>query len=96
MKYKVFSIYDAKAEAHMPPFFFAATGLAIRAFADMANDPSHTVGKHPEDYSLFEIGTFDDAIGVFENHEAKIPLGTALENKTQGEIWPAGVQGESA
>lgn len=79
MIYKVFTIYDAKAEAYLPPFYFAATGQAIRAFADMANDYDHQVGRHPTDYTLFELGYFDDTDATFEAHDAKIPLGIALE-----------------
>lgn len=76
---KVFSIYDSKAEAYLPPFCFAATGMAIRAFADMANDPNHQVGRHPEDYTLFELGVFDDEHGQYTQDAAKVALGTGLE-----------------
>lgn len=79
MIYKVFTIYDAKAEAYLPPFYFAATGQALRAFADMANEREHQVGRHPADYTLFELGYFDDGDATFEAHQAKIPLGTAVE-----------------
>lgn len=79
MRFKLFSIYDSKAEAHLPPFSFAATGMAVRAFADMANDPQHQVGRHPEDYTLFELGTFDDEHALVEMYPAKQSLGNALE-----------------
>ena len=47
----------------MRPFFEQAKGLAIRAFADLVNDPSTVVGKHPQDFTLFEIGNFDQDNG---------------------------------
>lgn len=60
---KVFTIRDGACEAFMRPFFAQAAGAAIREFADLANNPEHPVGQHPEDYTLFEIGWFDEATG---------------------------------
>lgn len=70
MKLRAFCVRDEKAEAFLPPFFLHAIGQAMRAFADSVNDPAHQFGKHPEDYSLFEIGSFDDALGRFEPFES--------------------------
>lgn len=60
---KIYSVYDCKAEAYMQPFFMATKGLAIRGFEQLVNDPKTTVNKHPEDFTLFEIGEFDDTSG---------------------------------
>lgn len=78
MKTKIFTVYDVKAQANMTPFFMQSTGQAVRAFEDTVNDPKSAFNKHPEDYTLFEIGTFDDQTGTLENHKASISLGTAL------------------
>ncbi len=50
----------------------------MRSFEDITGDADHPIGKHPEDYSLFRIGGFDDTNGKFldENNEC---LCTALE-----------------
>jgi hypothetical protein len=64
MKLKVFSIFDSKAQCFAAPFFLPVVGAALRAFGDLADDPRSTVNKHPEDYSLFVIGEFDDSVGV--------------------------------
>lgn len=66
MKQKVFCIYDDKAKAYLAPFFLPEMGMAIRAFGDCVNDPKHAFGMHPEDYTLFCAGTFDQASGLFE------------------------------
>lgn len=79
MNLKMFVIFDVKAEAYLPPFFMTATGLAIRTFSDMACDKNHQVGQHPEDYTLFEIGEYDQSNGSVQMLDAKRPLGTALE-----------------
>ncbi len=60
MNHRIFVIFDAKARAYLPPFFLPEAGQATRAFSDMVNNPEHQFGLHPEDYTLFEIGTFDD------------------------------------
>lgn len=75
---KIFSIYDSKAEAYLPPFFLNATGLALRAFEDAANNPQTDFGKYSADYTLFELGEFDEQNCDFNFHRAMINLGTAL------------------
>jgi len=64
MKHKVFSVFDDKAKAYLPPFFLHTSGMAFRAFQDACRDEGHQFCKHPEDYVLFEIGEFDDVKGV--------------------------------
>jgi len=75
---KIFTVFDGPANAYLPPFFFHAAGQAVRAFTDSANDDQHLIGKHPADYTLFEVGTYDDATGIFENVQ-HINLGNGLE-----------------
>ena len=60
MRLMVYTIYDTAAKAYMRPFFLQSDGQAIRSFSDLALDADHEVGRHPEDYSLYRIGFFDD------------------------------------
>jgi len=55
-----YSIYDNKALVYAVPFFAINDGHAIRSFTDLANDPNTTIGRHPGDFSLYEVGLFDD------------------------------------
>lgn len=64
MRLRAFCIYDQKAKAYMSPFFMGEVGQATRAFTDMAASADHLIGKHPEDYVLFEVGSFDDHTGL--------------------------------
>lgn len=64
MKHKVFSIFDVKAQAYLPPFYMPETAMAIRVFSDCVNSGDHQFGKHPGDYTLFEMGVWDDSICV--------------------------------
>lgn len=63
MKTSVYSVFDAKAAVYGVPFFMPKDGMAVRAFTDLANDSNTMCGKHPEDFTLFKIGEFDDATG---------------------------------
>lgn len=62
---KAFSLFDLKTGIFGVPFFMAHVAQARRACEDLANDLNTTVGRHPGDYMLTEIGTFDDASGAF-------------------------------
>jgi len=64
MIHKIYAVYDSKGESYTPPFFDHAEGRAIRTFADCCNDPGHQFGKHPNDYTLFDLGVYDDNTGT--------------------------------
>ena len=64
MKQLAFAIYDSASEAYMRPFFMNTIGQAIRQFEDLAVDQEHPIGQHPQDYSLFQIGSYTDHDGV--------------------------------
>ena len=60
-----------------------ATGQAMRAFEDTVNDVTTQFGKHPEDFTLFEIGTFDDQTCTFDLYKTNISLAKAIELVSQ-------------
>ena len=63
---KVYSIYDKAAKAFNTPFFMHNKALAIRAFEDNVNSAEeNNIGKHPEQFSLFCLGEYDDSKGTF-------------------------------
>lgn len=76
MMLKVFSLYDTKTGLHGTPFVMQHVGQAIRACQDLAGDLNTTVGRHPADYMLVELGTFDDNTGAFDN--AYSPIATVV------------------
>lgn len=75
---KLFSVFDAKLEAFIQPFYELTTAAAVRAFTNAANEPKHNFKIHGEDYSLFELGTFDQEKGTFSILESPKPLGLAI------------------
>ena len=72
------SIYDAKAEAFMSPMTFQAKGQAVRSFADAVNKEDSEFNKHPEDYSVFLLGTFDPKMGKIEVQKSPISLAIGI------------------
>lgn len=76
-KLMAFSVHDQAAAAFLRPFFTKTRGQAVRGFSDAVNDAKHEFHAHPEDYTLFYIGEFDEDKGELK---ASVPesLGNAL------------------
>lgn len=83
---KLFSVYDSKTEAYGVPFAMITKGEALRGFADVANDPQTQICKYPGDFTLFELGEFNELNGMFNIYETKINLGTAIEFKKENPV----------
>lgn len=83
---KVLTVYDSKAEAYLPPFYMRTTAEAIRAFEATCNDTESNMSRYPEDYTLFEIGDWDDDKGNITMYETKKSLGLAIEYKKQTKL----------
>lgn len=62
MKHQIFSVFDHKIEAYLPPFYTPKIAVAHRAFSDCINSPTHQFGKHPADYTLFYLGEWCDQL----------------------------------
>lgn len=82
-KIKVFSVWDKKALAYMNPFYYLQTGQAIRGFSDAVNDPQSPFFKHPEDFTLFQVGEWDDRDGRLGALEQPILVEEALNVKNK-------------
>jgi len=67
MELQVYSVRDAKAEIFNQPFLQKTHGEAERTFKNLVSDPNSTVGKFPEDYSLYYLGTYDDSKGLYQS-----------------------------
>lgn len=76
---KVYSIFDSKAEEYGPMFFQRNKHEATRTFGELVVDPSNRISRHPGDYTLFELGTFDRSKGLYVPHKAHENLGVGSE-----------------
>lgn len=86
----IFAVLDHKAGfySEMPIFQFRSVGEAKRSFSDMVNDvkADNAIAKHPEDYSLCFIGTYNPITGTFENADKIENLGTGVSYKYDTKI----------
>lgn len=86
MNSKAFTVYDGKAKTFSSPFFMITTGMALRAFEDLVNDPATMPSRHPEDFVLYECGTFDDQTGLMEFINPLNLVATASEYKKKAPV----------
>jgi hypothetical protein len=79
----VIAMRDRVANLYGQPVYVANLGSAIRGFGDQINDPTSPMNKHPDDYDLYELGTFDDEAGTFVNlpQPRQLALGRDLLTK---------------
>lgn len=59
-----YSIFDTKALQYHTPFFAPTDGAAVRMLQELVSDPNTMIGRHPSDFTLFSIGSYDDQKGV--------------------------------
>ena len=64
MKLCFYSVFDSAVGAYMRPFVMQSDGQAVRQFTDEAVGADNPIASHPEDYSLFRVGMFDDNSGT--------------------------------
>jgi len=83
MKHNIIAIRDRKANAFNRPMALPSIGQAIRSFQDEINreDNNNDLWKHPGDFDLYLLGTWDDETGQFENSEVpnQIAIGEELK-----------------
>lgn len=60
----IYALFDAKIEGYLPPFTMKADGQAKRAMLDAMQNNTTDIARHPEDFSLFRLGVFDEENGL--------------------------------
>jgi hypothetical protein len=65
MIWQMYSIFDVKTEVYQGPFRFQTEGQALRWFQDAIVSAESELSKHPEDYNLFFVGSWNDSKGEF-------------------------------
>jgi hypothetical protein len=68
MLHFVVSVKDRAADVFNRPFFVPHRNVAVRDFTDEVNRiaADNQLNKHPDDFDLFFLGTFDDNDGTFD------------------------------
>lgn len=62
----IIAVKDRAADMFGRPFYTRTTAEAVRSFTDEANNKDSQIHKHPEDYDLFLLGTFNEDTGRIE------------------------------
>lgn len=61
---EAYAVHDSAVGAYNRPMFFRSRGEAVRSFQQACNTPEAGFLSHPEHYSFWLIGLFDEATGV--------------------------------
>lgn len=75
-KAKVFVFKDEKSESYGPPITYENRGMFIRDFVQAGLQSGQPIwAKHPQDFTLFELGEYDARSGQIELYESKFAVG---------------------
>ena len=67
MKTGLYAIFDRASGIYDGPLRGQADGVVVRQFCDMCVGGEHEVAKHPEDFTLFKIGVWNDGTAEIES-----------------------------
>mgnify|MGYP000067247393 CR=1 FL=1 len=66
MRICLLSVFDQAAKRYVDPFPAPTVEFAIRGFKEAVMTEGHQFNKFPEDYVLFQVGSFDVESGVID------------------------------
>lgn len=77
----VVAVLDSAAQVFQRPFFVPRIEVARRAFSDEVNrrDAANQLNAHPEDFSLYSLGTFNDETGALSSLDSPVLVVRAKE-----------------
>lgn len=79
MIFKIYSVFDSAVGDYARPFYDVSRGSALRSFSDIAQDSTSAIGKHPQDFTLFELGEYDSSTAKFDIYSTPVSCGVAIE-----------------
>lgn len=77
----IFSVYDMKSKVFSIPFFSVNQATALRDFERACRDVNSDLNAFPNDFSLYELGSFDDNTGLISTHTQPDYLALAAQFK---------------
>lgn len=60
---EIYSVKDKQVDAFLQPFFSPTLGAAVRSLTAVVADANHEFAKNTSDFTLYRLGSFDDATG---------------------------------
>ncbi len=88
MRMFLYAVFDSASGVYDRPWIGQSDAAALRSFGDIACDAEHPIGKHPEHYSLFRLGEYDDNTGIIVP-ELCVCIGKAHECVAAGQFVDA-------
>lgn len=83
--HKIFLLKDDKSETYGPPIVEQTRGILIRNIQEGLEQRQAVWAKHPQDFTLFEIGEYDPRTGNIHMYESKSALGLVQDFKTSSD-----------
>ncbi|WNK14509.1 MAG: nonstructural protein [Microvirus sp.] len=68
MRVKLYSLFDASVGTYSQPFAAQTVGQAYRMIYELALGGDHAIGRYSNEFSLYDLGWFDQVDGVLETH----------------------------
>jgi len=82
MKLTIMCVRDRATSQYGTPMFLVSVGQGIRSFSDEINrgEKDNQLFRHPEDFDLFLLGSFDTDKGLFTCDEgpSQVAIGKDL------------------
>lgn len=76
---KLFAVRDVKADSFGAPMSVQSKGVAMRGFLEACIDSKSELNKYPEDFMLYEIGTYEPNSAAIVPHPVPQLVGTAAD-----------------
>jgi len=70
----IYVLHDSKAKMYHTPFYMVNDDACLRTMVDMVNNQENEVSKFPEDFTLFNIGTFDEETANIELLQERVTI----------------------
>lgn len=67
----LYTVQDLASETYLKPFSMLTDRDAKDGFAHVINEDETPYSKHPEDYILLNIGTFNERTGLLTSSDSK-------------------------
>lgn len=78
----VLAVKDVKIGLFDPPFIVIHNEVAIREWDIITKNTDNKYGKHPVDYELYQIGTYNELTGKLDSLASPLHLATGAFNGT--------------
>lgn len=76
---RIISIFDKGAGYYGTPVFAPSAYAALRSVKDLLSDPKSTLSLYPDDFHVYEVGSFDDSLGLITPHPHPVSLSSIRE-----------------